>query len=127
MRILYFSQLTQEMANITNRRSGLFGLSFVGMAIYQKLRVSALKVFISCAYIIQQNDKLLHEAVVKFLDDMIAPIVHCLQPDQDPKVQIAACDAIFNITKCYREEVLKNRHFDAIFNNIITLIGSGDS
>ena len=45
MRILYFSQLTQEMANITNRRSGLFGLSFVGMAIYQKLRVSALKSF----------------------------------------------------------------------------------
>ena len=41
-RILYFSQLTQDYTNITNRRSGLFGLSFVGMAIYQKLRVSSL-------------------------------------------------------------------------------------
>ena len=42
-------------------------------------------------------------------------------------MQVAACDAIFNITKCYREEVLKNRQFDAIFNNIITLIGSSSS
>lgn len=62
--------------------------------------------------------------VVKFLDDMIAPITVCLHMDKDPKVSVAACDAIFNITKCYREEVLKSRHFDAIFNNIITLIGS---
>lgn len=81
MRILYFSQLTQEMTNITNRRSGLFGLSFVGMAIYQKLRVSSLKVFLLFHFYSQQNDQLLHEAVIKFLDDMIAPIVHCLQSD----------------------------------------------
>ena len=38
--ILYFKQLTQDYQNITNRRSGLFGLSFVGMAIYRKLQVS---------------------------------------------------------------------------------------
>jgi len=37
---------------------------------------------------------------------------------------VAACDAIFNITKCYREDVLKSEQFDAIFNNIIILIGS---
>ena len=42
-RILYFKQLTQDYQNITNRRSGLFGLSFVGMAIYHKLRVSLLR------------------------------------------------------------------------------------
>ena len=41
-------------------------------------------------------------------------------------MSVAACDAIFNITKCYREDVLKSRQFDAIFNNIITLIGSPD-
>ena len=40
---------------------------------------------------------------------------------------MAACDAIFNITKCYREEVLKSRHFDAIFNHVITLIGSSNT
>jgi hypothetical protein len=67
---------------------------------------------------------MLGEAVIKFLDDMIAPITQCLQLDQDPKVQIAACDAIYNITKCYREEVLKNRQFASIFSNIITLIGT---
>ena len=44
-RILYFKQLTQDFSNITNRRSGLFGLSFVGMAIYHKLRVSILNIF----------------------------------------------------------------------------------
>ena len=42
-RILYFKQLTQDFSNITNRRSGLFGLSFVGMAIYHKLRVSKIR------------------------------------------------------------------------------------
>ena len=65
--------------------------------------------------------------MLQFLDNIIQPIASCLQADQDPKVQIAACDAIFNITKCYREEVLKNRYFDKIFNNIITLIGSSNS
>ena len=38
VRIVFFSQQAQDFTNITNRRSGLFGLSFVGMAIYQKLR-----------------------------------------------------------------------------------------
>ena len=42
-------------------------------------------------------------------------------------MSVAACDAIFNITKCYREEVLKSRHFDAIFNHVITLIGSSNT
>lgn len=62
--------------------------------------------------------------MAKFLDEILEPIVQCLQIDQDSKVLVAACDAIFNITKCFREEVLKSRHFDAIFANIITLIGS---
>ena len=34
VRIVFFSQQAQDFTNITNRRSGLFGLSFVGMAIY---------------------------------------------------------------------------------------------
>ena len=63
VRIVFFSQQAQDFTNITNRRSGLFGLSFVGMAIYQKLR---------------QNDHQLHEAVVQFLDEMITPITQCL-------------------------------------------------
>jgi len=33
----------------------------------------------------QSNENQLREAVAKFLDDMIAPITHCLI-DQDPKV-----------------------------------------
>ena len=37
--IIFFTQYTEDPSNVTNRRSGLFGLSFVGMAIFQK-RVS---------------------------------------------------------------------------------------
>ena len=36
--------------------------------------------------------------------------------DRDPKVQLAACDAIFNILKNYRETVLQNKFFDRIFD-----------
>ena len=51
------------------------------------------------------------------------PICQCFQ-DKDSKVQLAACEAIYNVIKNYREEVLKNELFDPIFGYIITLISS---
>lgn len=39
--------------------------------------------------------------------------------DTDPKVQLAACDAIFSILKAYRELVLQNKDFTRIFEQII--------
>lgn len=42
--------------------------------------------------------------------------------DTDPKVQLAACDSIFNILKTYRELVLQNKDFTRIFEQVITLI-----
>lgn len=35
---------------------------------------------------------------------------------------MAACDAIFNILKTYRELVLQNKDFNRIFEQVITLI-----
>lgn len=60
----------------------------------------------------------------KFLEDIITPMTTCLQLEMDPKVQTAACEAIHQIIKSYREDVLKNHQFDKIFGNIIQLIGS---
>ena len=54
------------------------------------------------------------------------PICNCLQQDKEPKVQTAACDAMYNIIKSYREEVLKSSLFDRIFTNIIQLISSSN-
>ena len=51
------------------------------------------------------------------------PICTCFA-DKDSKVQLAACDAIYNVIKNYREEVLKNELFDRIFASTITLISS---
>ena len=39
-------------------------------------------------------------------------------------MQLAACDAIFNILKNYREAVLRNKYFEKIFDYTITLISS---
>lgn len=44
--------------------------------------------------------------------------------DRDPKVQVAACEAIFNVIKNYREAILKSKFFEKIFDTTITLIGS---
>ena len=54
---------------------------------------------------------------------MIVPICNSFS-DRDPKVQLAACEAIFNILKNYRESILQNKFFDRIFDSVITLISS---
>lgn len=55
------------------------------------------------------------------MENLITPIVNAFR-DTDPKVQLAACDAIFNILKTYRELVLQNKDFNRIFEQVITLI-----
>lgn len=44
--------------------------------------------------------------------------------DKDLKVQVAACESIFNVIKNYREAILKSRFFEKIFDTTIMLIGS---
>lgn len=44
--------------------------------------------------------------------------------DKDSKVQVAACEAIFNVIKNYREHLLKSKYFEKIFDSTITLIGN---
>lgn len=44
--------------------------------------------------------------------------------DKDVKVQVAACESIFNVLKTYRPVILSSRFFEKIFDLTITLIGS---
>ena len=44
--------------------------------------------------------------------------------DKDQKVQLAACDAMFNIVKICKEAILRYRNFLQIFDKIINLIGT---
>lgn len=44
--------------------------------------------------------------------------------DKDVKVQLAACDAIFNIMKICKEAILRYKHFLDIFHEIINLIAT---
>ena len=54
---------------------------------------------------------------------MLAPIQNCFS-DRDPRVLLAACEAIFNFFRIYRYTLLQNRFFDAIFESIIMLISN---
>ena len=44
--------------------------------------------------------------------------------DKDVKVQLAACDAIFNIMKICKEAILRYKHFLDIFHEVINLIAT---
>ena len=46
--------------------------------------------------------------------------------DKDAKVQVAACESIFNVIKNYREAILKSRFFEKIFDTTIMLIGNSN-
>lgn len=59
------------------------------------------------------------------MDSLIQPIVSSLR-DSDPRVQMTACDAIFNTIKIYRELVLQNKLFIRIFEQVITLIAGNN-
>lgn len=101
MRIDQFKKLTEDFGQAAFRRAGLYGLSAVGVALYQR-NVSST----------QPN--LYLQKKTQFLESLISPIVNAFR-DTDPKVQSAACDAIFNILKSYRELVLQNKDFTRIF------------
>lgn len=57
---------------------------------------------------------------------MIDPI-NKVFTDKDAKVLLAACDAMHTIIKNYREAVLRSKHFERIFDAIITLISSSNA
>ena len=54
---------------------------------------------------------------------MLPPVIKSFH-DKDQKVQLAACDAMFNIVKICKEAILRYRNFLQIFDKIINLIGT---
>ena len=88
----------QERDNPNRRRSGLYGLTAIAGTLYQSRKVECLA-------------------------KILPPIIKALN-DKDHKVQLAACDAMFNIVKTWKEATLRYRGFLEIFDNIVGLIGT---
>jgi hypothetical protein len=57
------------------------------------------------------------------LDKILPPVIKSLD-DKEPKVLLAACDAIFSIVRQCREAILQYRHFLDIFEKIVGLIST---
>lgn len=52
---------------------------------------------------------------------MLTPVFNGFA-DRDPKVQLAACDAMFNIIKICKEAILQSKDFLKVFDEVIDLI-----
>ena len=88
-----------ERDNPQKRRQGLYGLSVIAVTLFNKR----------------------HQG--EHLDKILPPVIKSLK-DKDVKVQLAACDAIFNIMKICKEAILRYKHFLDIFHEIINLIAT---
>ena len=97
-KIYGFEKLALDESQPVYRRSGLYGLSAISVALLKTKNES-------------------------FFEQIVQTVVIRLE-DRDPKVQVAACEAIFNVIKNYREVVLKSKFFEKIFDTTISLIGS---
>ena len=49
------------------------------------------------------------------------PVLRCFS-DRDFKVQLAACDSMFNIVKICKEAILKDKNFPQVFDELVALI-----
>ena len=87
-----------ERDNPQKRRQGLYGLSVIAVTLFNKRQA-------------------------EHLDKILPPVVKALK-DKDIKVQLAACDAIFNIVKICKEAILRYKYFLDNFNEVINLIAT---
>ena len=78
-KIASFTLCTKEEV-LMRKRAGLYGISVITVALYQK-------------------------GASKYLEDLVRPVIEALS-DREIKVQQAACDALFNIIKIVRETIL---------------------
>lgn len=96
-KIKAFDLCTKEDGNAMRKRAGLYGISVITVALYQK-------------------------GATQYLQQLIDPVMGAFK-DNDTRVQQAACDALFNIIKIVREAILdKQEIFKKIFDGIINLI-----
>lgn len=78
------------------RRTGLYGLSSIAVALYQK----------------GKSD---------YLDLLLNPVMSAFS-DKEPKVQLAACDAMFNILKVCKEDIIFDKNFPTTFDRIVSVV-----
>lgn len=97
--IEFFTNQTEE-DQPQRRRTGLYGLSSIAVALYQ----------------IESSD---------FLELLIKPVMVAFS-DREPKVQLAACDAMFNILKACKDDILKY-NFPETFNKIVSIVSQPES
>ena len=57
----------------------------------------------------------------KHLTILLKPVLKSFN-DKDSKVQLAACDAVFNIIKVCKETILQEQEFLKIFDEVLALI-----
>lgn len=94
-KIRAFKMLTED-ENLQKRRSGLYGLSVISVALYQQKSIQ-------------------HQSL------LIQPVITCFT-DKEFKVQLAACDAMFNIIKVFKEGIVRTKEFFKIFDGIIEMV-----
>lgn len=90
-----FKNMIELEDNPQRRRSGLYGISVIAIALYQKKFFS-------------------------YINKMIPPVLNALN-DKDVKVQHAACDAIYNMIKICNQAILNSDQFLSIFKTVINL------
>ncbi|CAI2386687.1 unnamed protein product [Moneuplotes crassus] len=81
------------------RRIGLYGISSIAVGLYKE------------------------DPLTDFCNCLVQPVLVALG-DREPKVQLAACDTMFNILKIYREKVLFDLEFPETFDKIVSVVSN---
>lgn len=95
--IKFFTLLVDDEA-AQKRRSGLYGLGSIAIALYNR-------------------------GFKNHFDLMLNPVLFAFE-DREPKVQLAACDAMFNILKICKEDILKDPKFPRTFDKILSVVSN---
>ena len=75
----------------------MYGLSSVAVALYQQKSSS------------------------EYLESLITPVIGAFS-DKETKVQLAACDAMFNILKVWKEDIIFDKNFPNTFDKIVSVV-----
>lgn len=78
------------------RRTGLYGISAIAFAMYQK-------------------------GTSEYLTLLLNPVMSKFS-DREPKVQLAACDAMFNILMVCKEDIIFDKSFPITFDKIVSIV-----
>lgn len=83
------------------KKIGLYGLTSIAIALYD-------------------------EQWERLIDKIIGPILECCE-DREYKVQLVACDSLYNIINAGKEQILQNKNFLKIFKKLVDLVADPHS